>query len=305
MSMIRFLTLVPVVLVLVLAGCRQSTTEVDVADDGELLLGRESATATEERAVALGDRRLEIDLPAGTVTLVGSDDQEARIRFERIARGATASSAQERLERVTVTESGTAETFRFEGTSGRGDGITINASGTVPFGAEVRVNLGAGTVHISNVGGPIVVESGAGNIEVAGLDAAPVRLRTGAGNIRAGFAMPLDAGEVDLRTSAGDLTLYLPETSSTRIDLATTVGTIRIPDLQFTQPRLRRQGVGARFDGRLGNGAANVRAETTAGTISLESGSMERLEGIQVPTTVPDTRPDTTGAPGSDSVDQP
>lgn len=79
---------------------------------------------------------------------------------------------------------------------------------TVPAGIAVTVTTSVGDVRVSGVGGPVAVRTGAGDVRLDRLRSDRVRVRTGTGDVTAGFvAAP---GSVSVHADAGDVAVRLP-----------------------------------------------------------------------------------------------
>ncbi len=133
---------------------------------------------------------------------------------------------------------------------------------SVPAGARVRADLGAGDVTAEAVRGDLELVTTAGSIRVAGL-AGPVRLRadagsiaavdldapsfqahSGAGNVTASFLVP--PSSVDATTGAGSVALAVPA-AGYAVDATAGVGrvSVEVPDDPAAPRRvLARTGVG-------------------------------------------------------------
>ncbi len=275
-----------------LAGCR-SGDDVTSDEDGTLQLGREEARAMTERAVQLGDRTLVLDSEKGSITIVGTDTDEVRLRIERIARGATLASAQSRLERLTIEEAGDDEIYQYAFRCNGVEGARVEVVAEVPRDARLNLALERGTIRLSGAAGDVTVENELGSVEAAGLAGRTVSIKTELGDVQAAFAaLPAEA-EVQIETQNGNVALTLPGDAGVRVDVQTQTGTISTEGLTFTKRFLSP--AGTRFSGRLGPGQneANIDVTTGVGSISLHEGRILTLDDL--PSSVPTD--DTTAVP--------
>jgi hypothetical protein len=130
----------------------------------------------------------------------------------------------------------------------------------VNVGGDVEVETGAGSVTLDRVTGQIDAHSGTGSMEVRGASG-PVRLDTGAGSIDYEGS---PWGDCRFETGTGGITLALPPDLSAEIDLHTGIGTVIVAyDVAGT---VSRQAV----RGTIGSGEqASIYAQTGAGSIDL------------------------------------
>ncbi len=88
---------------------------------------------------------------------------------------------------------------------------------------STTIRVSSGDVELSEVGGPLVVESSSGSITGAGLDSAAVAATASSGEVTLDFATAPD--EVDVDVSSGDVELTLPTGGGPyRLDVATSSG---------------------------------------------------------------------------------
>ncbi len=282
---------------LALPACR-SEDDVARGEDGTLQLGREEAREVTERAVRLGTRTLVLDSETGSITVVGTDSDEARLRFERIARGATVASAETRLGRLTVEEAGDGEIYQYVLRCNGVEGARIDVVAEVPRGATLNIALERGEVRLSGTAGDLAVENQLGSVEAAGLAGRAVSITTELGSVDAAFAeIPADA-EVSIETENGSVALTLPSEANAEVEVETQTGTISVEGLRFTDRTLNA--LGNRFEGRLGRGEAAVRVETEVGSVALREGrvlSLDNLDSPDPPRPVDDTSRVPLGAP--------
>lgn len=264
-------------LLLAFPACRQDD-DVTRGEGGELQLGREEARAVTERAVRLGTRTLVFDSETGSVTVVGTDADEARLRITRVARGATVASAEARLEQLTVEEAGDDELYQYVLRCNGVEGARIDVVAEVPRRARLRIALERGEVRLSGTAGDLSVENQLGSVEAAGLAGREVSVQTELGSVEAAFAEIPPDGEVRVETENGSVALTLPPEASAEVEVKTQTGTISVEGLTFTDRDLSP--AGNRFRGRLGRGEAEVRVETEVGSITLREGRVLALDDL-------------------------
>jgi hypothetical protein len=80
----------------------------------------------------------------------------------------------------------------------------------VPRGTAVSVTLQTGSITLSGLAGPVTASTGTGAISATGLSGDPVRLRTGTGEITAGFTSPPTA--LQATTRVGEINIGVPGT---------------------------------------------------------------------------------------------
>jgi DUF4097 and DUF4098 domain-containing protein YvlB len=286
-------------LALLLAACG-SDDDVTRGEEGRLQLGSEEARTVVERSVRLGARTLVIDAEAGSVTVVGTDGDTAELRFEQVARGSSATTAQKKLGRMSIEEAGDGEIYQYVVRTDDAEGTQVNVEARVPRATPLQIGLENGTVRLSGTAGNIGVEAENGSIEAAGLAGQRVDLRTTLGNVEAGFAALSTEADVRLETENGALVLALPAEANATVDASTETGSISVQGLGFTDRNLDEDGVSQRFRGRLGQGGAKVRAVTEVGTITLRDGHARELDGLVLDLFTP--RDDTTVVPAGAPV---
>lgn len=293
MAPMRFV--LPCLLLLLALPACQSDSDVTRGERGELQLGREEARHVTERVVRLGDRTLVLDAETGSITVVGTDADEARLRFERVARGATQASAASRLDRLTIEEAGDEEIYQYVMRCNGVAGARVEVIAEVPRSARLNIAIERGAVRLSGMAGGVTVENELGPVEAAGLAGREVVIKTELGDVDAAFAaLPTDAG-VRIETENGNVTLTLPAGTDADVEAKTQTGTISTERLAFTNRTLNA--FGNHFRGQLGQGAADVRIETEVGSIDLREGQVLTLDDLPSLIPVDDTTVVPPGAP--------
>lgn len=270
-------------LVLVLAGglaaCGGREAGIGQTEEGSLVLGEAEQTAVVTRGVEPGGRRLVLDGFSGSITLRGVEAPNAELTFTKHARGRDAADARKVLDRITLEETGDAEMFRYVLRAGDASLSRVDVEGTVPRGTPITIELQSGVVQLSALEGPLSVTVESGRIALAGAGrSVEATLRNGP--IEAGFFRLATDATVALRTTNGDVALTLPASASARLEARTDAGDVRVEGLAVAERRLAPEGAGARFQGRLGDGAATVTLRTENGTIALREGTVLHLPGL-------------------------
>ena len=253
------------------AGCG-GEPEVSQTQEGRLVLGESEVTAEVTRGVVPGARTLVLDGFDGSVELTAAAGEAAALTFIKRARGDSDADAREMLEDVQIAEEGDEQTYRFSLQTDRPEQTSVDVRGAIPPQTALRIEMTSGSVSLSGVDGPIQVTNENGNVRIAGAGES-VSVQTQAGAVDVGLRLLPARASVNLRTANGDVTLGLPAEASARIEAETQVGDIRVQGLDFTDRRLRPEGAGASFTGRLGAGNANVELHTQNGAITLQEGS--------------------------------
>ena len=258
-------------------GACAGESDVDIGPGGELLVGTHRASATDSRAVALGDRRLVLDGFAGSVRVIGvAPGEPARLTFERVARGRTDLAAQRDLEQVAIEESGDDATYTFRMNARRRGGAEVNVTATVPGDADLTILLAAGTVRVDSLAGDLEVSLDSGPVRGVALAGRRVRVSATAGGVDVSAAALPPEADWHLSTSAGAVTFTVPADATTDVEAETGTGTVRVEGLVFTERRLDRRGTGTRFSGTLGEGGGRVRLQTEVGGIRLRAARQGR-----------------------------
>lgn len=260
---------------LLLAAC-QGESDVGQTEEGDLVLGRSQVQETVRRGVVPGERRLVIDGFNGQIRLDGTQEQTASLRFIKSARGEDDGAARERLQEITIEESGAEEEYVYRTTSDAPERTSVDVRGEVPQRTRLRVGLQSGTVALSGIDGPLDVNHSNGTVRVAGASE-NVNVETNNGAVEVGMRRVPPEAQVRLQTNNGDITLTLPAGTSARVEARTESGQISVEGLNFDSRQLEPEGAGARFTGRLGDGNAEITLRTQNGSITLREGTSRTL----------------------------
>ena len=299
--MIRFhvqgVSLLVVFVFILLGGC-QSTDETDVdrQSDGTVRLGAVEATDTLARAVAPSGRPLVLDGFRGAVSIRGVEDATADLTFLRRGRGDTPEAARAARDDISISESGSQDTYTYTLESGRQSmaHAAVDVTGTVPRATALRVEQTSGPVTIDGGTGPLTVRQDHGSVTIRGASAS-VDVGVQNGDLEAHFqAVPPEA-TVTLETANGDVTLQLPPDVSARLDAQTNAGAIRAEGLSPTNERFNPLDAGGRYQAELGTGEASIEVRTNNGTIRFQAADTTQ-------TARPAPPPDTLAVPPSDTT---
>jgi hypothetical protein len=95
-------------------------------------------------------------------------------------------------------------------------GCVVDYDIQVPSGVSVRVSLQTGTIKLSGLAGDVTATTGVGTISALDLSSGTVSLRTGVGEIDAGFTSPPDALQASAQT--GEINIGVPGTVSYQVN---------------------------------------------------------------------------------------
>jgi len=295
-----------VIFLLVLSGCRQPS--VVRSDEGVLLLGKFEESATMQRGVTVGSRTLVVESETGGVTITGSAGTEAVLSFSIMGRGDSRGAAQSQIEKLVIEESGDESEYRYNVVPDRADMTTINIDGQIPRNASLRLLLRNGDVNLTNVDGTIEVRQENGSIVYLG-GGESVNISTRNGDVFADFYRITAGSRIDVNVDNGDISFGVPETANVALDARTRAGTVTVHDLQFLDEKFGRNGAGAIFKAKLGNGAAAVFLKTINGSFTLNRVDLtdQMLPPIPAPADVAEpadslSNPAATGAANADSM---
>lgn len=285
-------------------GCQDSgTTDVDQAEDGALRLGSVEAVDSLSREVAPKDRPFVIEGFRGSIDLTGTDGATAELTFVRRARGEDAEAAREVLENVTVTESGSAQTYAFTLASDSEAYAAVDVTGTVPRATELQVNRTSGSLILEGVEGDLSIQQEHGPVQIRDA-ASSVDVEIQNGDIDVHFRTVPSTATIQLRTSNGNVTVHLPVSASLRLDAETSAGVIRTRNAELTdQEYFPREG-GGRYTARMGQGDASVRLRTENGSVVIQGvdTTQSAPRSIAAPTVPPSDT--TVGPPPTDESDE-
>lgn len=262
-------------LALTLTACGPDEGDIGETEEGSLALGRVEVEEAVERGVVFGGRVLVLEGFSGRVDLDGADVEMARLTFVKQGRGEDAEAARAVLGGTAVEERGTEEEYVYAIATEEGERTSVAVEGRVPHATRARIELESGPVRLSGVRGPLSVRT-TGPVAAAGV-AGDVDITTRTGDLRLGLRRLPPEAESVLETNNGDITVVLPAGASLRVEAETGAGEIRVEGLSFTDRRLDPDGVGATFQGQLGDGNALLRLRTQNGDVVLRQGTLYTL----------------------------
>lgn len=283
-------------------GCEQpSTSDVNQTEKGVVRLGSVEAVDTVARAVAPSGRPLVIDGFRGRVDLAGGDTETADLQFVRRARGESAETARGVLEDVTITESGSEQSYTYTlETDGRAY-AAVDVSGTVPRGAALRIEQESGPVTLRDVAGPLTVKHEHGPVTIRGASAS-VEVETKNGDLDVALqSVPADA-TIALRTKNGNVTLRLPPDASAQFSAETSAGNVRTRGLALSDQEFLPRDAGGEYAAQLGTGDASVELHTENGSVLVQSIDTTALDPGLDTLSPPPSDTTVTGPPAPDTV---
>jgi FlaG/FlaF family flagellin (archaellin) len=297
LSRLSLLLAIAVLLTAALGACRQpSTTDVDQTEEGVLRLGSVEAVDTVARAVAPSGRPLVIEGFRGPVALEGGPGSTADLQFVRRGRGADAETARGVLEDITITESGSDESYTYTLETDGGAYAAVDVRGTVPRDADLTVDRSTGPVTLDGIAGPLTVTHEHGPVTIRGA-AASVEVEIKNGDVAVQMAaLPADA-TVALRTVNGDVTVRLPPDASAQLSAETSAGLIRTQGLALAEQNFTPRDAGGEYTAQLGPGEAPVELQTKNGSIRIaaladsDTTQAAPIDTVGTPTAAPDTAP--------------
>jgi hypothetical protein len=252
-----------------MAGCRDREA-VTQDEDGRMVVGEVEVEDQQERVIAPGDRELVIESYNGLVELTGSSVTSATLHLTRRARGRNDAAARERLRNISIDEIGDGQTYRITVSAERPNVTSVDVRGEVPANVPLRVLLTNGSVTISGLNAPVIVENQNGHVRIE-RSSAGIDISTRNGTLEASIAfLPADA-TIRLSTINGDVILELPQAADASIRASTQAGPIRAQGLEFSERRLDPGAAGNRFSGRLGRGLASIELETQNGAVIMRA----------------------------------
>lgn len=201
-----------------------------------------TSTSTETLTLDTPVPRLSVDVGAGSLTVTRAAGNQVEVQRTTSSGGW---AAPEYLERVTP---GGAEvsaqcagvlvwTCRVDYAVAVPDGFTLDLrsdSGEIGVAglraAVVDVEVSSGDVQLTDLAGPVRVQSSSGAVNGQRLAAASVNAEVSSGDVRLDFAAAPQT--VTVRVSSGDLTLTLPPAEGYDLDVTTSSGeqVIGVPD---------------------------------------------------------------------------
>ncbi|MDX1739688.1 MAG: hypothetical protein R3178_00270 [Rhodothermales bacterium] len=251
-----------------LSACQEPS--ISRSDDGLLFLGSHEASDVVERVIAPGNRSLILDGFAGTVQLTGTDSDVARFQITRTARGDSPDEAQSQLQNLEIEEVGDETSYRYKFAAADGALSRFDVVGTVPAGTDLRIRWVAGDLELGGLSGDLDVQSQHGSLSYTG-SGSIVHMRTRNGSVHATLSAVSEGSDVDLLTANGDVVAALPAGASTHLEASTSAGSIATGTITFVSESFSSMDAGAKFEGRLGEGAGRVAMRTQHGSIDIST----------------------------------
>lgn len=161
-------------------------------------------------------RRTQASVVDGTVTALDVRGGSGDVTVEVGPPGAPTTVRTVRtwsFEEPTPTRTLDAGTLRLTSSCGVGASFTrrcsVDWTVTVPADASVTVSTSTGNIRVEDVTGRVALRTGVGDVRLAAVRSKEVRVDTGAGDARLGFAAAPDS--VVTSTGAGDVDVRLPD----------------------------------------------------------------------------------------------
>jgi lia operon protein LiaG len=148
--------------------------------------------------------------------------------------------------------------------------VSVRFDIKVPSGISYRydsITSVSGDVQISNVKGDLHVKSVSGDVSVSGV-AGAVNAASVSGDVEVEIQSLESAdGEMEFSSVSGDVDVKLPGNLDANVKMSTLSGELKTDfPLQIEE---KKGGPGRSANGRLGNGARNLKLSTVSGDISL------------------------------------
>jgi DUF4097 and DUF4098 domain-containing protein YvlB len=161
-----------------------------------------------------------------------------------------------------------------EVSTGSGDVTVRDISGTVDahtgsgemrfesVRGDLRARTGSGDVDVAQANGRIDVRTGSGEIQVTGAGR-DLRLHTSSGDCDV-EGNPSGGSLWEIETGSGDITLDVPSSASFQLHVIGHTNRVDTDIPMVTEESTKRE-----LRGRLGNGEARVRVETSSGSVKI------------------------------------
>ncbi len=151
--------------------------------------------------------------------------------------------------------------------------LTVRMNPDLPL----EVDLGAGTLSIRDVKGPIRARASAGTARIEGF-ASPLDIAVLSGTVRASGV--LSSGDSRVRCEAGTVRIHLERGSSVRVRAHTALGKVVLPNSAESRGPIRvevhrRRGwpIGSDEQATVGAGAGTLEVEASMGTVQVSADS--------------------------------
>jgi len=303
-----------IALLAIFSACQEPT--INRSEEGVLFLGSEESSDVVERVISPGQRRVVLNGFAGSINLVGSDSDVARFTITRTARGDSPAEAQSQLRNLDIEEVGDELTYRYNFTASQNALSRFDVTGTVPKGTPIAIQWVAGNITIDGISGKVEVQNQHGDVGYSG-PSSTVRLRTRNGSAAATLTSTANTFDVALLTANGDVSAHVSPLASGNIEATTSAGAISTDSIDFVSESYSPADAGARFRGRLGQGAGQISLATQHGSVSISAyvapavtpaeaveAAMPEEEGAQVlpDSLIPATEPVPSSSTPADSL---
>lgn len=199
----------------------------------------------------------------GSIDVQPSSGSTVEVVARKVARGASADSARQTLERIEIVEESSPSSVRIESRVPRRTNGEVRYSVKVPASADVRFTTVNGAVEVVGLNGRVRLQTTNGGIkarEVGGaIDAATTN-----GGVDVELTRVAEPG-VSLSCTNGGIKLRMPSDARASISASVTNGGIDSTGLDIDTTSSSRR----RLEGRLNGGGPRIRLEGTNGGIRL------------------------------------
>jgi hypothetical protein len=210
--------------------------------------------------------RLEAALPAGGRLEIGNSSGRTSVRVgaANTVRVVATRRYSDQPPEVQFTPADRGLRLGFTGGRGGfpfGRGASVDFEVEVPATVELSVRSSSGSVVVEGVTGPLELQTSSGDIQATGLE----RLRqaqSSSGDVELSGVFREDAR---IQTSSGSVEVRFHPDSSTRLDVRTSSGPIRVPGLFLSDTREERRSL----SGTLGTGSGSLTIQTSSGGVTL------------------------------------
>lgn len=197
---------------------------------------QKEATVTASQTLTVsGTPTLDVTNAAGSITIARGNADEVKVVYYKRAHDVSQSDAQRALDAMVVTVRQTVNAITVSVSSPNaasmealGSQHTVDITLAVPSTSNLRLQLSAGSVRVSNISGKLTATVQAGNIDLRGVSlAGSSSVHVGAGNITFDGSL-LDESTLEIRVATGNTEMTLPLNAATHISASTAVGDVTI-----------------------------------------------------------------------------